>query len=85
MDTEVKNNGKQKVSSSPVLKNIAFPPVGGSLLEGVRSSECLNCATPRSTLRTLVHIKRPLRFLLGHGLSKTACRGSRRKDEDVWR
>lgn len=34
----------------------------------------MNCATARSTLRSLVHMKRPLRFLLGHGLSRTACR-----------
>lgn len=49
----------------------------GPLFEGVRSRACLNWPTPRSTLRSLVHIKRPLRFLLGHGPSRTACRGNK--------
>lgn len=34
-------------------------------------SGCLNCAKPRTTFRTFVHKKIPLRVLLGHGLSKT--------------
>lgn len=44
---------------------------------------CLNCATARTTFRSLVHMKRPLRFLLGHGLSRTACRGNTSEDDEL--
>ena len=50
----------------PVVVMVGFRAVRG------RSVSCLNWATPRRTLRTLVHMKRPLRFRLGHGLSRTA-------------
>lgn len=52
-------------------------------LEDVRFRACLNWVTPRSTLRNLVHMKRPLRFRLGHGLSNTACSGEDKIDEDM--
>lgn len=73
---------------SPVILYVPFPPAVlsvGPFLEDVRFRACLNWATPRTTLRSLVHMKRPLRFLLGHGLSKAACRGDRQKDEDMRR
>lgn len=44
----------------------------GPPLSAVPRNACLNCTTPRTRFRILVHMKSPLRLRLGQGLSRTA-------------
>lgn len=60
------------------LRSLCSSPVtlgGDPFSEDAGRMAFLNCATLRSTLRNLVHMKRPLRFLLGQGHSRRACKG----------
>lgn len=81
-------HGSGLVTQFPLTLNVQSPPAEPSaapFLEDALRRARLNCATPRSTLRSLVHMKRPLRFLLGQGLSRTAWGGDTAEDEDVRR